>query len=797
MSTLNPSPSNPALLQRVLTASQNGVLVYRAVRRDDGLITDLRLTMLNAVAERDLGKAAIDVLGQPFSRLVPTMVQLGLFDRFRQVLDTGQSIRFEFQHTLPGQPDPDWLDISVVPMEDSVVVSYDNITQAKATADAARQASVFEQSFGASISGVTVYETIYDADGRISDFCFVMINEAGLRMSGGYARDDMSGGYTRAELLGRTVWQIYPATSINGLFDQYVQVCQTGEPISGEKHYPESDIWREYIIVPVVGGVMVTYNDITVRKKLEDVARQQAQLLAGILEGVPVGIAVLKAVRTPAHPTGHITDFCIVRINSAFRLAFAPPTTEVTDQQLTAFFPQVRESGLLSRCIMCVETGRPHEFGMPLGTNGDPHWYQASMTLEGDQLILSLTDITHTRRNKLAHHFQAELLRSISDNTPAGLVLWEAVRDDTPQQNLTDFRYRMANRMNSHLTGYAEETLIGNDLLTLFPHFRGTELETALRDTLETGRTQRLLFTYYTDQPGRWFDAQFNRIGGGRSANAVLMTYMDVTDRHNAQLAQQQQQQALEVANLNLRRSNENLQQFAYVASHDLQEPLRKIQSFGSMLATTYESVLDAAGQDMIRRMQGSAERMSMLIRDLLAYSRLATQRVPYYRLSLAVVLNRVLGDLEVTIQETGAIIDVADLPDVTGDQRQLEQLMLNLLSNALKFRRAGVTPHIRVVGQRVPASIVPFGVLPPENTSRDYTEISVADNGIGFDEKYLDRIFQVFQRLHGKSEYVGSGVGLAICRKVVDNHGGGITASSQPGVGATFSVYLPLEEAN
>lgn len=658
MLTLN--PSNPALVQPVLTVSQNGVLVYSAVRNANRLITDLRLTMLNAVAERDLGKEAIDVLGQLFSQLFPKPIQVGLFDRFRQVLDLSQSARFEFQYTLAGQPEPDWLDVSVVPIEDSIVVSY---------------------------------------------------------------------------------------------------------------------------------------NAITARKKLEEIARQQAQLLAGILEGVPVGIAVLKAIRTPARPTGRITDFRIVRINSAFRSAFAPSSSEVTNQHLSAFFPQVWESGLLSRCIMCVETGQLHEFGMPLGTTGNTHWYKASITPESDQLILSLTDITQTRRDKLAHHFQAELLQSISDNTPVGLVLWEAVRDDTSRQNLIDFRYRMANRMDCHLTGKAEEELIGNDLLTLFPRFRGTELETVLRDTLETGHTHRLLFTYYTDQPNRWFDAQFNRIGSGQSANAVLMTYMDVTEQHNAELTRQQQQQALEIANLNLRRSNENLEQFAFIASHDLQEPLRKIQSFGGILATNYESVLDEVGQDMIRRMQGSAERMSMHIRDLLTYSRLATHRAPNEHVMMGDLLSRVLGDLAVRIQETGAVINVDDLPDVTGDQRQLEQLMINLLSNALKFRQADVAPVIRVFGQRVSASAVPFGVIPPENTSRYYAEINVTDNGIGFNEKYLDRIFQVFQRLHGKSEYMGTGVGLAICRKVADNHGGGITASSQPGGGATFRVYLPLEE--
>jgi signal transduction histidine kinase len=782
-------------------------------------------------------------------------------------------------------------------------------TNTPVKADATRLSNVLQQAFDSAIGGFTVYEALYDASGKINDFCFVMINDAGLRMSG----------YTREELIGKTLWQVYLATDINGLFAQYVQVCETGEPLSGEKYYPEYDSWRDYAIVRVAGGVMISYTDSTVRKKLEETARQQAQMLHGILESVSVSIVVLKAVRNPQQPDGPIANFGIVQANSAFRVAFDLPTVVITGQLLTDFLPQSRESGLLSRCIMAVEMNHQHQFEMPNGARETTRWYQVSMKPDGDQLIISLTDITEARQLQVTHHFQAELLRSVSDNIPAALVLWEAVRDDTPQRNIIDFRYRMSNRINTYLTGFSEEQLLGKDMLTMFPRFRGTELETALRDTLQTGRTQYMLFTYYTEQQGRWFDAQFRLLGDGQSGDSVLMTLLDVTEQHKAQLVQKQQaelfetvinvqpgglvlfapvrdqtadgqpgpivdftyamvnetnarvirqpaseligkrfkvifpsedgleffermvvvaesgqpqewllpyfsdgiegwfqsslirqggqvlftfldvselkqqQQALEVANLNLRRSNQNLQQFAYIASHDLQEPLRKIQSFGDIVATNYKDILDEQGQDMIRRMQASASRMSLLIKDLLAYSRLSTHRAAYNQIALTDVVQRVLTDLELSIAETNAIIEVGDLHVVAGEQRQMEQLLQNLLSNALKFRRTGVTPHIRISSQQLPATAVPLGVLPMEANSPYYVEISVTDNGIGFDEKYIDRIFQVFQRLHSKAEYAGSGVGLAICRKVAENHDGGITARSIVGVGSVFSIYLPV----
>ncbi len=243
-------------------------------------------------------------------------------------------------------------------------------------------------------------------------------------------------------------------------------------------------------------------------------------------------------------------------------------------------------------------------------------------------------------------------------------------------------------------------------------------------------------------------------------------------------------------ANQLLLRSNENLQQFAYVASHDLQEPLRKIQSFGDLLKNRYATEL-RDGVEHIERMQAAANRMSTLIRDLLAFSRISTQQDTTAPVPLKLVVGNVLTDLDLRIQETGARIDVGILPVIQGDQAQLEQLLQNLLSNALKFRRTGTTPLILVQSQLVAFNNLPPSVKPARQ-SASYHRIDVTDNGIGFDDKYVDRIFQVFQRLHGKNEFAGTGIGLAICEKVAANHGGAITATSQPGQGATFSVYLP-----
>lgn len=306
--------------------------------------------------------------------------------------------------------------------------------------------------------------------------------------------------------------------------------------------------------------------------------------------------------------------------------------------------------------------------------------------------------------------------------------------------------------------------------------------------------------------------AFFNKEG-----KAYLMqgTAQDVTEQRLLQIGLEQQVQErteeLEVSNEELAaineeymatneelaesnhlliQSNQNLQQFAYIASHDLQEPLRKIQSFGNLLSSRYNKDL-GEGVNLIERMQTAANRMSVLIQDLLTFSRISTKQDNTETVPLAKVVDAVLSDLELTIQESGATITVNQLPVINGDESQLGQLFQNLISNALKFRHANVAPVIEISADRISAYQLPPHVKPAK-TAGYYHRIKVSDNGIGFDQKYADRIFQVFQRLHGRSEFAGTGIGLAICEKVASNHGGAISATSQPGNGAEFTIFLP-----
>jgi PAS domain S-box-containing protein len=335
-----------------------------------------------------------------------------------------------------------------------------------------------------------------------------------------------------------------------------------------------------------------------------------------------------------------------------------------------------------------------------------------------------------------------------------------------------DGKATFVNPTVAKLTGWALPELIGK-----------TEAEIFLRRG-KSGHTEIITHNadeqFLTRKDGTCFPVELVKTPineNGRVVGSVLM-FKDITERKRVE-------ETLARKASELARSNAELEQFAFVASHDLQEPLRKIQAFGDRLKVKCESFESTEIRDYLDRMQNAAARMRTLINDLLAFSRVIRSSEPFVPVDLAVVTKEVLVDLEVRIEKTGAKMEVDNLPTIDADPMQMRQLMLNLISNALKFQPPGGVPVIRITASTITAV-----------SGEKLCELAVEDNGIGFDEKYLDKIFAVFQRLHGRSEYEGTGVGLAVCRRIVDRHHGNILAKSQPGKGAKFIVTLPVSQS-
>jgi signal transduction histidine kinase len=426
---------------------------------------------------------------------------------------------------------------------------------------------------------------------------------------------------------------------------------------------------------------------------------------------------------------------------------------------------------------------------------------------------------SHTKPQPQAQNELAEQQRRLYDlfmQAPAFIFL---VRGP-------EYVFEFANAMFLQLIGNRD--IIGKPLRQAFPEAEGSsEYFDLLDHIVSTGEPftgQEVKVEMGKNEDGTPIENYFNFIyqpahNAGGKVDGILVHAVDVTRqvRSNQELQDlnanletivAQRTAVLKQLNTDLQRNNQELQEFAYVASHDLQEPLRKIQAFGNLLEEEYGEAL-GDGKAYLDRMRNAAGRMRVLIDDLLTFSRVTTKAQPFSEVDLNIVAREVVDDLEVQIRATHGAVEVGELPTIAADALQMRQMLQNLIGNALKFYRQDVPPTVRISAEVFNAS----GSLQdnhPEaeqsenaeneadrDATKTYCRLFVEDNGIGFDEKYLDRIFTVFQRLHGKSEYEGTGIGLAVVRKIVERHGGTITAYSTPGQGSTFIVTLPVNVAS
>jgi signal transduction histidine kinase len=267
-------------------------------------------------------------------------------------------------------------------------------------------------------------------------------------------------------------------------------------------------------------------------------------------------------------------------------------------------------------------------------------------------------------------------------------------------------------------------------------------------------------------------------------------TSLDITKQREMERQLMQLNEVLLEKNEELERSNKELVSFSYVASHDLQAPLRQIRTFTSRLLEIEAENLSENGKEYLKRIENASRRMQNLIDDLLSWSKTETSEKTFQLCDLNEILEEVKTTLKVFIEEQAATIEAENLPVVKVIPFQFKQMFENLLINSIKYSKPDAAPHIIIASEQVKGDHIKMHEAQPD---KDYYKLSVRDNGIGFDPQYAERIFELFQRLHDKHEYPGTGLGLAICKKVIENHKGFITADASPGSGATFTVYLPV----
>ena len=337
-----------------------------------------------------------------------------------------------------------------------------------------------------------------------------------------------------------------------------------------------------------------------------------------------------------------------------------------------------------------------------------------------------------------------------------------------------------------YIKGYRPEEIIGQHFSVFYPPDKLAEEWPAfeLQAARKEGRFEDEGWRIRKDGSRFWANVVITAIRGedGQLLGFTKVT-RDLTERRAHEEALYDVERRLQQANADLIAKNSDLQDFAHVASHDLQEPLRKIRTFAGMLITELGEGLSEDGLMYLDRICTSADRMKMLLDDLLAYSRVTTRARAPETVDLNWIVEEAVSDLHVLVHETEGRVEWKELPTVQADPTQMRQLVQNLIGNALKFRRSGVAPHVRITSR-------------PHPGPREGYIVLVEDNGIGFEEVYAERIFGPFQRLHGRDRYAGSGLGLAICKRIVERHGGSISVHSRPGEGSTFAVYLPTRGA-
>ncbi|HEX9956195.1 MAG TPA: ATP-binding protein [Fibrella sp.] len=499
-------------------------------------------------------------------------------------------------------------------------------------------------------------------------------------------------------------------------------------------------------------------------------------LLQIALDQSASGIVVYEAVRNEERRT--IQTFRITVMNRRAEQITGLKREEVLGFSADKLFPEAQGVDLWSQIIEVIESGKSHrqDFFYHTRRTNIASWLDLSIEPVGDgeRAVLSFTDISE--------------LRSAQETMLTDSILFKALSSTVPEVGVVVTNYfKKVLIASGTLPGLLANTdpdeLVGNLLENIvLPEFRED-----WRNYLGTALAGESHF--FSDHWGGWRSEVY--VGPVRNLQGtvvmILIVFRNVTEQYR-------QQQALIQSNAALQQSNQNLEQFAYVASHDLQEPLRKIRAFGDLLKANYGAKIGDDGLNMITRMQAASDRMSTLIQSLLSYARLSSEQKVFGVVHLEDLFNELILDLSVLIQERNGVVRLKPpIPIIPGDEQQLRQLFQNLLTNALKFVPADRTPLITIS-----ARVVEGPHVPDLATSADsvYAEISVKDNGIGIETGDYEKIFGLFNRLHGRRLYEGSGIGLATTRKVVEAHKGTITLESEVGVGTEFRVYLPINQA-
>ena len=501
--------------------------------------------------------------------------------------------------------------------------------------------------------------------------------------------------------------------------------------------------------------------------------REQAEIF---LEHIMQNTENIINYYEPIYEGDKLVDFNIVYANQRNKAHFGFDPKTMMGERLTQKFPFLLLNGEFDKLVHSYEHHEVLDFNRQVLFQGKKRWFQSNIRPILNGLLVVARESTKDKESEermLRLNEQLKLQNSILSDAESmaqnGSFCWNK-QDNIGTMSANFYRILgcTPNEFEPSPDGFLK-FVHPNDLDNYLVKSKGT-----LKKRIEKGFVFRII-----TKKGR---VKYLRMSAHYAEDTIIHVIQDVTDTIKAE-------KKLKENNIDLKRSNAELESFNHVASHDLQEPLRKIQMFISRLSDTDVDRLSDRGKQYFEKINASADRMQTLIKNLLSYSRINKSKGKQEKVSLNDILDKVKEELNEIILETGIHLNVEDLPKVNGVPFQLEQLFTNLVANAIKYRNPEVTSRVTIESVLLPRT----KVIPDfRKKATHYYKISVIDNGIGFNNENAEKIFEMFQRLHQKNEYSGTGIGLAICKKIVQNHNGYIEAEGVEGNGSSFHIYLP-----
>ncbi|WP_373519595.1 ATP-binding protein [Pricia sp.] len=622
--------------------------------------------------------------------------------------------------------------------------------------------------------------------GKIIDFEVTYVNGQVEKLTG----------RTTTNTIGKKLSEAYPFALGRGLFELLVEVIEMGKPKMREINYDinGNEKWFLSTFSPMENGITATSRDITADKIAADSLKElnkklelqnlelerTGSFLQNLLGSIQYVISYFEAVRDPV---GTIVDFKITYTNDKITELTGHTAEEIMGKLISEEYPFLFENGDFENFRKVVATGEPMEVEQEYDLSKG-HFYFCNEILKlGDGVTIVSQDISLRKaaekdldeaNERLA--LQNTILNDAESVAGLGSYSYNIAADT---MTCSDNCYRLLGMVQ-------EENELSFALLTSMIHADDRDLFKRNIDLALLGKKNvRNVYRIKTLEgdlkdivmEGHFFDKN------GESFMVGILR--DITKEVSNERILQKHIRELE-------RTNAELESFNRVVSHDLQEPLRKIQMFISRFSNADKGNLSERGLTYLEKIDASANRMQILIRNLLSYAKLTDELESLHSIDLNLIFDKVLEDLSEKIEETKAKITIPELPAIYGTEFQLEQLFNNLLSNALKYKKHDEAPKITITSEILKFHEIDESLnLPPSQ----YIVVSVADEGVGFDPDQSENIFRLFQRLHKKNAYEGTGLGLAICKKIVENHDGHIMARSEPGKGTQILVYFPFRK--